>query len=62
MFEQLNRFLSRGTETLDDVRALVKEAHETLLALRPTVAALPALVSDARALIADARRLTTKES
>ena len=46
LFEQLGRFLEQGAVTLDEVRALLKDARETLALLRPTVEALPGLVRE----------------
>jgi hypothetical protein len=62
LFEQVGRFLEQGVVTLDDVRASLKEARDTLVALRPTVEALPALVRDTHALVIELKRTAAARS
>jgi hypothetical protein len=56
MFEQMSRFFERATHTLEDVAGALHEARAMLVALRPSVEALPQLICETQGLVSEARR------
>lgn len=57
VWRELGRFLERGTPLLEEGLKSLKATNELLVALRPTVEAMPELVAETHRLVVDVRAL-----
>jgi hypothetical protein len=57
VWKELGRFLERGTPLLEEGLKSLKATNELLVALRPTVDAIPALIAETQQLVVDVRAL-----
>ena len=59
VWKELGRFLERSAPLLDEARASLQESRDALVALKPSIEALPELVRETHLLVVEVRKTAT---